>query len=342
MASELRLLIGDEHGLLSLMSKDGGITWNPLEVAIPDVEACVVQGGPDGAVYVGTRGDGLFRGRHRLSEWERIETPAGLEKIRSLFISDDRFLVGTEAGAGPAAVYEWHGGTNWSPVGNVTACPGSKEWHYPVPTEGVHIRHLSIDPNVPERIYAAVQVGGVAISPDDGDTWYDKRNLDLDVHMVEPHPTRPGVVYAGSGGEGLFRSSDSGETWQRISEPCGNFVVQFAMDPRDPERIYLGTARGHVPNWGKDPAGARGEMYVTENGGETWRKLSGGLPVEMHSRPNTLRVDAHDPDNVYFGAGLSRRTGAQDGGVYHSSDRGDSWRKVADVAEPLALWCARV
>jgi photosystem II stability/assembly factor-like uncharacterized protein len=337
MAREAHLLVADEHGLLHLSSPEGGSAWSAPKTVL-DVEAVAVKGAPDGTVYVGTRGNGLFRSKNGLDAWEQVETPTGLEKIRSIYITPDRFLVGTEAGERPAGVYEWDGRRNWQQLGDVMTCPGSSQWFYPVPTEGVHIRDLSLDPNQPERIYAAVQVGGVAISPDNGDTWYDKRNLDLDVHMVQPHPDRPGVVYAGSGGDGVFRSSDGGETWQRIAQECGNFVVEFAMDPRDPSRMYLGTGRGHVPDWRKDPAGARGEMFRSEDGGDSWRKLRNGLPDQMQARPNTVFVDPEEPDNVYFGAGLVRNTGATDGGVFHSPDCGETWRKVVGGGEPVALW----
>src|SRR5438093_9405784 len=89
MAHELHLLVGDEHGLLSIASRDDGRTWGSPETAIPDVEACVIRRAPDGTVYVGTRGHGLWRSRDGQGGWEQVETPLGLEKVRSLFITRD-------------------------------------------------------------------------------------------------------------------------------------------------------------------------------------------------------------------------------------------------------------
>ena len=348
MSSELHLLIGTEDGLVVLTSPDEGGQWSEPEVAVPDVEAHAIVKGPDGHMYVGTRGHGLLRSAD-LRTWDRIETPAAAQRVRSLCVRGDGLLVGTEADAEPVAVFSWSADGAWEPVGDLTSCPGSGEWFYPAPREEVHVRHVSVDPHRAGRIYAAVQVGGVGITPDNGRTWYDRRNLDVDVHMVEPDPERPGVVYAGSGGSGsgLYRSTDYGETWEGIAEECGNFVVQFAIDPRETQRLYLGTARGRVPDW-PNPGGAKGEMFRSEDGGASWKKLGGGLPEFMESRVHVVTLDADAPDNVYFGGGLpsgSRNPGiARDAGVYHSPDRGESWRQIfaLEAGEPLALCCTRI
>ena len=62
----------------------------------------------------------------------------------------------------------------------------------------------------------------------------------------------------------------------------------------------------------------------------------------MRARINTVFIDTEAADNVYFGAGLVRNTGATDGGVFHSSDRGESWRRIVDGGEPAALWASWV
>ena len=245
MGEKIRVLVGDERGgLIQLSSDDNGRTWGTPEVAMSGIEACTFATDSNGTTYMGTRGDGLFRSHDGLRTWEQLDVPPGMKMIRSFWVDGDRLLLGTE----PAGVYEYSGHGVARALGDIWSSPGSAEWFYPVKIEAVHIRGLSVDPTNPDRIYAAVQVGGVGISPDNGATWSDRRNLDLDVHQVRPHATRPGVVYAGSGGGGLYRSADYGETWACISEGCGQFVLDFAIDPRDPERMYLGTARGGVPS----------------------------------------------------------------------------------------------
>ncbi|MEA2639640.1 MAG: hypothetical protein QOF51_1034, partial [Chloroflexota bacterium] len=213
MAERLCLLVGEEQGVRLLASEDEGRTWAEPETLLAGVHACTLAAAPDGSVYVGTRGEGLFRVAPGLRSHEQVETPAELSKVRSLCITGDQFLAGTE----PAQVYSWEDRKRWVPFGDVRQVSGTPEWWYPVQGEDPHVRHLSADPHRSGQFYGSLQVGGIAITPDGGDTWHDRRNLDLDVHMVQAHPAKPGTVYAGSGGKGLFRSHDWGESWENIA-----------------------------------------------------------------------------------------------------------------------------
>ncbi|MCW8804258.1 MAG: T9SS type A sorting domain-containing protein [Ignavibacteriaceae bacterium] len=63
----------------------------------------------------------------------------------------------------------------------------------------------------------------------------------------------------------VFRSTDKGTTWSDISSNLPDAPVNaFAVDPFDPERLYLGNDVG---------------MYVSFNSGQSWWVLGEGLPV---------------------------------------------------------------
>src|SRR5438067_10445850 len=323
-----------------LRSQDDGKTWGAPEVIFPDLDVADVCAAPDGTVYAGTIGRGVLQSRDGLRGWDEIEAPAALRKVRSLHLDGDNLLAGSESRPDPVGVFQWEDHEQWRQLGDLSKCSGVAEWHYPVPDIGVHIRHVSRDPHQPERLYGAIQVGGVAISPDGGQSWYDRRNLDLDVHMIEAHPRRPGVVYAGSGGGGMYRSDDYGNNWQPISEECGRFVVQFAIDPETPDRLYLGTARGRFRSWQTDPNRPRVEMWRSDNGGDSWRKLAGGLPELLRSRVGCVHISAQDRNQVFFGCDNPR--GGPDNGVYQSLDAGESWRRILEVPEVGAICTVEV
>ena len=63
----------------------------------------------------------------------------------------------------------------------------------------------------------------------------------------------------------VFRSTDKGTTWSDISSNLPDAPVNaFAVDPIEPERLYLGNDVG---------------MYVSFNSGQSWWVLGEGLPV---------------------------------------------------------------
>src|SRR5438046_3068486 len=109
MTERLHVLVGVENGLLRLTSSDNGASWSGPDMLIPEVEACTLQAAPDGSMYVGTRGQGIFRVKPGMQDAEHLETPPELTKTRSLFISEDHFLAGTE----PARVFEWENRERW-------------------------------------------------------------------------------------------------------------------------------------------------------------------------------------------------------------------------------------
>ncbi|MBM2812830.1 MAG: hypothetical protein HW416_3589, partial [Chloroflexi bacterium] len=129
MSNEVRVLVGDDRGGLTLLqSHDSGQSWGDPEVVLPDVEPCAFHQRPDGTVYVGTRGEGLYCSRDGLKNWEHLDTPAGAKRIRSFYSAGDRMLVGAE----PATVFARSDNGHWEQLGDMWTAPGSRQWAYPV------------------------------------------------------------------------------------------------------------------------------------------------------------------------------------------------------------------
>jgi len=89
-----------------------------------------------------------------------------------------------------------------------------------------------------------------------------------------------------------------------MGAPGGN-VRDLAMDPRHPQRVYLGTAVGL--------------LYRSDDGGSQWRRLSPGFPLRGNSLDNIV-VDPHGV--VYIGYWEVRGGG---GGVARSDDGGQTF-----------------
>jgi len=94
------------------------------------------------------------------------------------------------------------------------------------------------------------------------------------------------------------------ESWIPMGAPGGN-VRDLAMDPKHPQRIYLGTAVGL--------------LYRSDDGGSHWRRLSPGFPLRGNSLDNIV-VDTRGI--VYIGYWEVRGGG---GGIARSDDGGQTF-----------------
>ena len=63
-----------------------------------------------------------------------------------------------------------------------------------------------------------------------------------------------------------------------------------------------------------------------KDGGENWKELTSGLP-ESNMGKIGFDISYHNPDIVYAAIELDRRKG----GVYKSTDRGETWTKQSDA-----------
>ncbi|HKS99709.1 MAG TPA: hypothetical protein VJT31_09295 [Rugosimonospora sp.] len=164
---------------------------------------------------------------------------------------------------------------------------------------------------------------GVLRSNDDGATWSripldQALEFDAVVRALAVHPARPEVVYAGADA-GLGRSEDGGTTWARVDSPFNDTQVwSIAIDPNDPDSMLVGTG-----------APSRAAVYRTGDGGARWERLAPELPERCAgvSRPRILTATYDHVD------GKSAWFGVEEGGLWRSRDRGDTWTRV-DGAPP--------
>src|SRR5438270_7299263 len=158
--------------------------------------------------------------------------------------------------------------------------------------------------------------GGVYKSTDAGKTWAKLTNglpkqsgrIGLDLYRKNPN-----IVYAvvesdvGGGSNiddersrsgGLFRSDDAGKTWTRIHGrvPRAFYFAKVRVDPEDDQRVYL-------IGYGVD---------ISDDGGHAFRR---GFE-KTHGDFHALVIDPDDHEHLLAG---------DDGGLFQSFDRGETW-----------------
>ncbi len=100
--------------------------------------------------------------------------------------------------------------------------------------------------------------------------------------------------------------------WTTIG-PDGGDARRFAFDPRDPQRIYLGT----TDSW----------IYVSDDAGASWTRLA-KLGSQDNLVVDSLAVDRSDPKTLFAGVWVVDHP---DGGVYISHDAGHTWAEAAGM-----------
>lgn len=170
---------------------------------------------------------------------------------------------------------------------------------------------------------------GIYKSTDGGKTW---KNMGLSksrhISDVVVHPSNPnvllvaaqGAVHGPSEERGVYLSTDGGANWKRtlyVDENTG--VSSLSMDFNNPRILYAATWQHRRYPWKVESGGPGSGLWKSTDGGETWKKLSTGLPEKMGklgisvSRANSNRV---------FAIVEAERGKA---GLYRSDDAGAHW-----------------
>lgn len=192
-------------------------------------------------------------------------------------------------------------------------------------------------PDDPDRWIMGTTGGGMWETTDNGVTW-DPISDDAfggSIGAVKVADADPNVIYVGMGsadprgntshGEGMWKSMDKGRTWAFIGLPEAGQIGRIEVHPRDENLVYV-AALGHI--FGKNPE--RG-VYRSRDGGDTWEHV---LALNDSTGAVDLTMDVTNPRILYAGMWRGERkpwamiSGGAEGGIYKSTDGGDTWTKL--------------
>lgn len=205
---------------------------------------------------------------------------------------------------------------------------------------------ITIDPSNPATVWLGTgeNVGGRHIgfgdgiyrSTDGGKKWANMGLKNSEhVSKIIVHPDNSDVIWVASqgplwssgGDRGVFKSTDGGKTWNKTlggSEWTG--ATDLLIDPRNPSVLYAATWDRHRTVAAYLGGGPGSGIHRSRDGGETWEKLSSGIPGSNLGKIG-LAISPQNPDVVYAAITLDRRKG----GLYKSTNQGSSWKKMSDA-----------
>jgi photosystem II stability/assembly factor-like uncharacterized protein len=288
------LYIATAIGLFIATQTDG--QWNVVKHTLKDHSLTSIAVTGD-VILAGTRA-GIWRSADNGRTWTESNRNLAIRYARWMASSATpsvAILVGTE----PAGIFiSRDGGVTWNPNPEVSVLRDRYGWFLPYSPNAGCVRGFAIAESGPKRgrVYAAVEVGGVLVSDDSGDTWQLVEGSDgkpdlyrefgtmihPDVHSIAVHPTSSDIVTAATGG-GLYRSTDDGRTWNNLYD-C--YIRAMWVDPNDVQHIIAGPADG---------ASRNGRIEESFDSGRTWKPASEGMkvPWPRHMVDRFVQVGDH-------------------------------------------------
>jgi photosystem II stability/assembly factor-like uncharacterized protein len=139
------------------------------------------------------------------------------------------------------------------------------------------------------------------------------------VFAIAPSPIQRGLIWAGTNDGQVWYTRDGGDHWTNVSKnitglPPWGTITSIAPSQFDAGTTYISVDFHLMDN--RDPF-----IYKTTDFGQTWKKISDGLPKHPLSYVRIIVEDPNCRGLLFAGTG---------NGLYYSLDDGRSWTSLSD------------
>lgn len=247
------------------------------------------------------------------------------------------------AGTSPQGLFRSEdGGLTWKPFSYLNDDPQYREWMgsgQDGAPDGPKLHSIIVDPRDPAHLYLAMSGGGMHESLDSGGNWkplvqglevvegFDPANVAFhDPHCVRMCPTNPNRLYQ-QNHCGIYRLDRPSTEWVRIGrgmpKRVGDIGFPMVVHPRDAETVWVFPMDGGTV-WPRTSPDGLPSVYVTRNGGKSWKRLDSGFPENQAwwtVKRQAMTADGRNPVGLYFGT--------TSGELWMSRDEGNRWNCIA-------------
>lgn len=304
--------------------------------------------------YVASRNGGVWKTTNNGTTFTPVFEGKDVASIGALAIApsnSDIVWVGTGDASCTRSAYPGNG--------IYKSVDGGANWQHMGLRDSQHIARVVIHPSNPDIVYVAVmghlfstnEERGVFKSSDGGATWkkvlyINEKTGAVDLVVDRNHPNtlfaatyecirHPWRLEDGGSASGIYKTTDGGATWKKLGGglPEGN-IGRIGMDlyQKNPKILYTvvdNRNQSSEPSATPQPSGTAsgprligGEVYRTDDGGLTWRKMNSArddVGRKTGYAFNQLRINPDNDERIFV-------TG---GSIVSSEDSGKTWAGLA-------------
>lgn len=296
---------------------NGGNSWTIMNNGLPSdynryIYAVDINQLQPEEVYIGTYGFGVYKTTDGGNDWYQTNiSPAPVLDIYCDSINKGHIYAGT-----------------WD-QGILKTTDMGQTWtrlDFGVQrTVQTFFRQYAINPNNTSVHYAAGGTIGLFKSTDSGLNWQLTSlhgGFDTFVWRILIHPFNSDTLFVGQVGwlnRNLFRSTNAGLTWENMW--LSNYeadIQDIQIDMTNPLIVYAATAEKGI--------------FKTTDCGTTWFNINNGLRIadstfSVYNPVTTIAIRPDSPQTLFTGQ-TKVRTPDINGGLFYSTNVGESWHEV--------------
>lgn len=303
-------------------SSDKGETWQQTN-ALPTATGVVSVAGvrvyklftdpsDPNAIYMGSRGNGLYYTYDRGDTWHQAD------QLKGLFI----YSVAVDP-ANKCVIYV----TDGARIAKSVDCNRSWKVVY-TDLNSRGIRSITIDPFQSQNVYASLLSGDVIKSGDAGAGWRVIKTFNNSLQYITMDPLTPGRIYVAGVDSGLARSDDNGATWHGLTGGLQNYndslyFYRLILHPKKRDTLYWLSKYG---------------ILISRDAGQSWTDL------KLLSPPGSVNIYSfgvnpnNDKEMYYVGTILGENASSRST-FYKTTDGGNNWvtKKMPTNTVPVSL-----